>query len=624
MKILISLFLFATCVFADNNYGDLVYSKDTTINGYFYNEKGGKITINHGVKITYKNSVDNRDGAYYENNGEITMEHSGATFSNVLGGIFINNGSATFSNAFSNSSTATFYADAKAEIVQGNNIRRNGTFRNWKGGTFIIIGATLTGNFEVDDAYYARPPATLPTNTLIFGICDLHDLSKCGTKMGQINGNFTNKSKSSIVNVNIANMVYGQKYTIITGTISGLDSIGFVGANLGEVTTHYNIANGVVWIEKKSIKPDPSPDNPNPPPHQEPNAPRIKSNAEIIKNAIETTFANKVPAFDKTQGAVDLDSTLQKSFVAQPANMLKAFKNSTATMSLNTAYKSHFATKSTTKNSAKNPTNSTNSLAHSMQIFATPFATILQGNGLNGNLFGFVGGFAFLQNSYVLQTHFSYARGASNQRLFTQITRLNGDLIEIGGFARLFFIDRLELDFEADFLFGKFDIKNSWISDSTMNLNADFNNYQLNFGAIIGWRFGERFSIKPFVGVQTHFEAQDSFRQNNGLQIQSNAYNTLIWGALVGVESRYDFTNGIFIYAKAQYETFSAPKNVRFMLNGESLQYANKNYKHIINVNVGASFAVIQRLKIEVEGLYQRYNDGINYFGGNITLRWNF
>ena len=340
---------------------------------------------------------------------------------------------------------------------------------------------------------------------------------------------------------------------------------------------------------------------------------------------------------------MDLDSTLQKIFVAQPTNMLKAFKNSTATMSLNTAYKSNFATKNSanpTKTTAKtatnqanqaNPTNPANqsnptnqSNPHSMQIFAAPIITLLQGNGLKGNLFGFVGGFAFLKDSYVLQTHFSYARGASNQRLSTQSTRLNGDLVEIGGFARLFFVEKLELDFTADFLFGKFDIKNAWISDSAMNLNADFNNYQLNFGAIIGWRFGNRFSIKPFVGAQTHFEAQNSFRQNNGLQIKGNAYNTLIWGALAGIESRYDFTNGIFIYATAQYETFTAPKSARFTLNGESLQYANKNYQHIIGANLGGSFAVIQRLKIEVEGLYQRYNDGINYFGGNVAIRWNF
>lgn len=259
MKIFIALFLLTTCAFADNNYGDLVYSSNTNISGSFINGASGKIIVNNGVKVTYESYIDNR--GYYENNGEITSkDNDGVNFSNVLGATFINNGKMKVVQ-FSNSGTATFYNDASSYLYAG----VSGNFRNFGGGTFYIIGATLTGNFEVDDAFYWNPPATFPTNTLIFGICDLRDSSKCGTKMGQINGNFTNKSKSSVVSVNIANMAYGQKYTIITGTISGLDSVSFVGANLSDIITHYE--NGEVWIEKKEpINPDPSPDNPNPPP----------------------------------------------------------------------------------------------------------------------------------------------------------------------------------------------------------------------------------------------------------------------------------------------------------------------------------------------------------------------
>ena len=249
MKIFISLFLLITCAFADNNYGEKIYSGNVTIDGYFYNMESGKIIVNQGAKITYNSSVDNR--GYYENNGEIIMNDSATTFSNVINGVFINNGRATFSNAFSNSSTATFYADAKAEIIYGNGSRASGTFRNWKGGIFSIIGATLSGDFVQENGYGVS--GTI--QTLIFGIRN--------SKMGQINGNLTNTS--GVVNVNIANMVYGTHYKIITGTIAGLDSVSFVGANLSDIITHYE--NGEVWIEKKSTEPDkPNPDNPNPPP----------------------------------------------------------------------------------------------------------------------------------------------------------------------------------------------------------------------------------------------------------------------------------------------------------------------------------------------------------------------
>lgn len=246
MKIFTTLLLLITCAFADNNYGDLVYSSNTNISRSFINEASGKIIVNNGVKVTYESYIDNR--GYYENNGEITSrDNDGVNFSNVLGATFINNGKMKVVQFSNSGSTATFYGDASSYLYAG----VSGNFRNIKGGTFSIIGATLTGDFVQENGYGVS--GTI--QTLIFGMRN--------SKMGQINGNLTNIS--GVVNVNIADMVYNQKYTIITGTIAGLDSVSFVGANLSDIITHYE--NGEVWIEKKSTEPDkPSPDNPNPPP----------------------------------------------------------------------------------------------------------------------------------------------------------------------------------------------------------------------------------------------------------------------------------------------------------------------------------------------------------------------
>lgn len=248
---------------------DIVYSKDETITGYKYYYEQDKVTINNGVKITYNSSADNR--GYFTNNGIIAKGEGNSVFSNTANATFINNGTMTIGQ-FNNRGTAYFYGDATAMCAYGCN-----GFGNRGSGTFYIIGATLMGDMEHDDIYNWKGEATIKaTNTLNFGICDLANSAKCGAKMGQLNGNFTNKGTSSAINVNIANMVYGTHYTIITGTISGIDTIGFLGANLDEVTTHYDIAKGEVWIEKKSTQPDkpdpnpdpdkPNPDNPTPPP----------------------------------------------------------------------------------------------------------------------------------------------------------------------------------------------------------------------------------------------------------------------------------------------------------------------------------------------------------------------
>ena len=184
-----------------------------------------------------------------------------------------------------------------------------------------------------------------------------------------------------------------------------------------------------------------------------------------------------------------------------------------------------------------------------MQIYAAPLAMAMQGGGLRGSLFGFGAGFAYFGENYILQSNFAYAHGISNQNLSTQSTKINGDLIQINALWRLFFFEKLEADFGADFLLGRFSVANAWFSDESMNLNADFNNYGLDLSVIVGWRFGSAFSFKPFLGAQIHFEAQDSFNQNGGLGIKSKARNSLMVGALAGAEMRYNFTNGILIIA---------------------------------------------------------------------------
>lgn len=605
----------SACAFAENNYGDLVYSKDTTIKegNYFYNEKSGKITINQGVKVTYQSSIDNR--GYYENNGEIAKGESSIVFSNVLGATFINNGKMA-TGQFVNSGTATFYGDASA----GLNASFDG-FKNTGGGTFYIIGATLTtNNFSQEDRFYWNPPATLPTNTLIFGICDLRDSSKCGTKMGQINGNFINKSKSSVVNVNIANMVYNQKYTIITGAITGLDNVGFVGANLGDIVGHYE--NGIVWIEKKSTEPEkPNPDNPTPPPPQQPHFPSIKSNAYKIKEAIEDKFSDKVPAFDKMQGAVDLDNALRTSFVGQPKILLQSFKNNALAIPLNSAQ----TNKLTALNHAISFDNgyTPSVFEGQMQVFATPFATMLKSSELNGNLFGFAAGVGVFKRDYFAQARFAYARAKSEQEFTTQNAELNADLVQLAGFSRLFY-GKVEADLGVDLIFGKFNAKNSWFDDETMNLNADFNAYQADLHAILGYRFGESLSLKPFAGVQTHFERQDSFRQNSGLNLQAEAYNNFVFGALLGLETRYIFKNDAFTFAKVCYESFGRGAKQNFMIKEVALSYENESYKNVVNISVGARIFTTKSFKIDIEALYQHYNDDLSAFGGNVAVRWNF
>ena len=303
--------------------------------------------------------------------------------------------------------------------------------------------------------------------------------------------------------------------------------------------------------------------------------------------------------------------------------MLNAFKNSLSQSPMNSAYIS----KRTATSSSLRFDNGymINPFEPQIQAFAAPFATRLSADGLSGALFGFFAGARLFESEYIAQASLAYARGESKQQLSTQETQINADLLQISGFTRLFY-DKFEVDLGADLTFGKFSIENSWFDDSEMNFNAKFGNYQANLNAILGYRFGENFSIKPFAGARALFEKQDSFRQNGGLNLQSKAYNEFIFGALFGFETRYILENGAFIFAKASYETLNAGKNENFRLQNEILSY--ENYKNTTNLSIGGRIFTKDfgdnSLKIDIEALYQHYDDGLNAFGGNVFVRWQF
>ena len=326
--------------------------------------------------------------------------------------------------------------------------------------------------------------------------------------------------------------------------------------------------------------------------------------------------------------------------------MLNAFKNSLSQSPINSAYLSkktalnsnsslnlvHLHKKTADSQSVRYDNSYTpNSFEeYEIQAFAAPLALHLSADGLNGNLFGFFAGASLYESDYTAQAQFAYAHGTSEQNLDTQYTDLKADLLQLAGFIRLF-NDKMEADLSANVMMGLFDINNAWLANSSMNSNSNFNNYQGSFSTLLGYRFGEAFSVKPFVGAEVLFEKQDGFTQKNGtLNIRGKAYNELIIGGIIGVETRYVFENGAFVFAKASVENFNEEKNERFMistLNGtEPLRY--ESYKNVINVNLGGRIFTKDfgdnSLKIDIEALYQHYDDNLNAFGGNVLVRWKF
>ena len=72
-------------------------------------------------------------------------------------------------------------------------------------------------------------------------------------------------------------------------------------------------------------------------------------------------------------------------------------------------------------------------------------------------------------------------------------------------------------------------------------------------------------------GAQAHFAyARGQSTQDGGLNLVSDAYSDFAGDILAGVEARYIFENGGFVFAKASYEQrlFNSRKEVFMRVDG--------------------------------------------------------
>lgn len=456
---------------------------------------------------------------------------------------------------------------------------------NRVGATFVIKGTTLT----TMGGFWNYLGATLIFSTL-------------NGQLGQLAGNLTNQDNTGNnqgkVKIIVTGLIAGQKYQIITGdAILDEKDIEFIGG-----TGRYE--NGWVWVDSIFSKPEFS----------------LNPNQQIIKNTLENLG---ISSSKLNLAITDTEKTIQKSFITQPKLMIKTFQKDTLSTPLNSAYVSRLTASSRMiMNDSRKFINPLERMSQT-QFFTTPFGGVLKGDDLSGHLLGLSVGLTHIDDDYIAQGHFAYANGTSTQDLQTQSTQINGNLFQVGGFGRLFY-DKLETDINANFIFAKFSLDNTWL-DNGLNSSSNFNNYQINLGAVAGWRFGDDLSVKPFASLQTYYENQGEFKQS-ALNLTSEAYSSFVMDALVGVEGRYIFENGGFVFAKASYENklYNSHKEVFMRVGTEALRYENESYDNVASLNLGARVLATKALKLDLEGLYKHYDNGLDYLGANLSVRWSF
>lgn len=582
---------------ADMDYDDLY----AAVSGNIHNS--GIINANGQIKFTAAKAdegfnwyrIINYSGGTFNVNGKTQIEQ--AVWN--MGKFYIYNETA-FREAFYNYTyTGLFIIESPTTFTYW--------LRNERGATLIIKSPTVINRY-LDNFLSAITEIKGTTLTTTNGVWNYEGgifiFSALNGQMGQLVGNFTNKDNQGQnegkVIVNVRGLSAGTKYQIINGTtilLNGKD-VEFING-----TGRYD--NGWIWIDEVF-------------------APKIflTLNQHVIKKVLESKLVSMNDS-DIIQAVLDTETMLKTSVIAQPTNMLKAFKADTLTSPLNSAYVARLTASSASIMSDASSFANPLEKASQTQFFATPFGGVLKGDDLSGHLLGLSVGLTHIADDYIAQGHFAYANGKSTQDLQTQSTQINGNLFEVGGFGRLFY-DKLETDINANFIFAKFSLDNAWL-DNALNSSSNFNNYQINLGAVAGWRFGDDLSVKPFASLQTYYENQGEFKQS-ALNLTSEAYSSFVMDALVGVEGRYIFENGGFAFAKASYENklYNSHKEVFMRVGTEALRYENESYDNVASLNLGARVLATKALKLDIEGLYKHYDNGVDYLGANLSVRLSF
>lgn len=503
-----------------------------------------------------------------------------------VGSFYIYN-DATFKQVLHNFNGGLFVVERPTSVTYWLN-NRDGAILHIKG-TTLTINAAVNGNVGQGTFWNFRGAI------LIF--------SAVNGRLGQLIGDFINYGDKSGTNndegkiqVDVTSLTAGQKYQIINGAQILLDEkdVSFL------YGTGQYLGNGWVLIDRVFFN----------------------QNQANLKNIIENKSANKNSSWI-SQAVLDTETMLKTNLITQPTNMLKAFKADTLTSPLNSAYVARLTASSASIMSDASSFANPLEKASQTQFFATPFGGVFKGDDLSGHLLGLSVGLTHIADDYIAQGHFAYANGKSTQDLQTQSTQINGNLFEVGGFGRLFY-DKLETDINANFIFAKFSLDNAWL-DNGLNSSSNFNNYQINLGAVAGWRFGDDLSVKPFASLQTYYENQGEFKQS-ALNLTSEAYSSFVMDALVGVEGRYIFENGGFAFAKASYENklYNSHKEVFMRVGTEALRYENESYDNVASLNLGARVLATKALKLDIEGLYKHYDNGLDYLGANLSVRLSF
>ncbi|NDJ26923.1 hypothetical protein DMB95_03220 [Campylobacter sp. MIT 12-8780] len=585
------------------NIGNKLFGFQTSSSTWTSN--GSKIEIN---------------GDFY-NGGNAKVDESGSVSGFNVFDPYYNGGGNLILNNTTMSVSGKFVSRASNDLSQESNVK--------------IYGSTLsvTGGFENKEG-----------SNLTFGVLN--------NTMGKLEGDLSNDKGKVFIDTD--NIQFDTAYQIVTGSISGVTSIELLNPN----SSFLNVIcqNGSVTITQKTSSGGGGSCNGSSSggsggggssgggnsgsgggnsggSSNQTALDEYKSSLNTQDQKLLSSLVNRFGGADKLLTS-DLDvketmKTINKSvednLITRPKTLLSAFKSDAMVAPLAQG----FVSRPTASNDLIRFDNGSlvSGLDYSgKDFYANAFGGVLRADDTKGYLGGFNLGLSSFDENYLVQGQISYARGSSTQDLSTQSSKTTGDFIQLGFFSRIDFVPALELDLNLNAIAGFFSVQSDSFINPLLSSKSKFNTQELNGGFTLGYRFGERLSFKPFAGLEHYLIHQGGFKEEGGLGIESKAYTHYALGGVVGAETRLELDNSAFVFAKVSYEDklYHSHKNIFFRVNDQSLKYKNESFDSSLQASIGAQIFAINNARLNAEMIYKHYDSGLNYYGGNLMLKYVF
>lgn len=603
--------------------------------------QGSNLNIDASKAIRFGNEFTNNGGTVKLTGNVYNVGYSESHLSNSVSNFVVNGGTVNVTGNFYNGANSNevevdttggggflnsfdpAYGGGGNLIINGGTVSITGDLISKKGGD-SVWGGDISNPQNSSISLYGgtlKVGGTLQNkegSTLNFGVGN-------NGVMGKLEGKLNNDK--GVVAVDIKNTQLNKEYTIITGTITGLDKIDIIGLNSQFLDINYkddvgNISGKITIKEKTNTDGTSTFDS-----FKE----TLQGNEKGILNAIE----NKMNGTLLTSG-IDIDETLattdeviKESYVTQPTKMMNALQSTALLVPTqkSTSIAAHTAATEIIRfDNGKKIVPFYQKIVPKRNFYLSPLWAILRAENLKGHIAGFTLGTQYNLEEFSSNVYFSYADGSSSQDLNTQNTDTKADLLQVG-FTSNYSYSVLELSTNANLALGFFKIKNQWQNMPEFASRANFSNYQFNLGLLGGVKLeGEKLSFKPFVGVQNYFEFQEGFKQNGGLGLAGEAYNAYIIDGVLGLKTSYVYNEfaSFFVQFSLENRLYNTHKEVFMRILNDELKYENQSYDNVLGVHLGTQIFTYYRFNLDAELLYKHYNSGLNYFGGSLLFKYHF